>query len=871
MKTPLDTKNIPSPPWFIERRNLALIILAVFLFLSGTAFFLGYEYQRNALEEALKEDRTTANLISIILQEHLQRIVKTMESFASRPLLLQAVKAKNAETAREHLISLTKSNPGIGSVLITDIQGTLWVVYPEFPEVLGKNFSYRDWYEGVIKDRNPFISDAYMRVVGERDLAINISVPFFDERGDMIGILANTQRMVTLSQIIQWVPLDPGIFINITDRKGNLVFSSQYAYEKQITPYPFYSVIGHSNALDNKSVAVEDPFLGGRKSYVSFAPVAGIGWRVVVGRDSRAIFLSESAYYIQITAISILLFLLITSFLLYFRKGVATQQLMDQLQAARKVSASEERYKSYIDITMQLGWTTNDIGEIVEDNPSWSEYTGRGYEEIKGFGWLEDIHPDDRDHTEQKWRKAVAERNFYETTYRLRRYDGVYRDYLARGIPLLDENGSIREWVGTCIGITERKKAEEALAIQARIAAIFLTIPDDEMYNEVLNVILDVVRSPCGVFGYLDEAGALAVPTMTRQIWDKCQVPDKTFVFPRATWGDSSWPRAIREKKANYSNEVSTQAPGGHVPVTRHISLPILVQDEVIGLFQVANRATDYTEADIRTLETIAAQVAPLLSARLQRERAQAALDKLNAELEQRVIERTGQLDAANKEMEAFAYSVSHDLRAPLRAVDGFVHILLDDFGPRLDDEGKRICSVISESARSMGKLIDDLLALSRIGRAAMQFSPVDMEGLANSIFHELTTPENRERIDFNVGLLPPAPGDPSLLRQVWMNLLGNAVKFSSKKKRAVIEVRAEQQGAEVVYSIRDNGAGFDMRYADKLFGVFQRLHSTKNFEGTGVGLAIVQRIILRHGGRVWVEGETDKGATFYFSMKRGE
>ncbi len=223
--------------------------------------------------------------------------------------------------------------------------------------------------------------------------------------------------------------------------------------------------------------------------------------------------------------------------------------------------------------------------------------------------------------------------------------------------------------------------------------------------------------------------------------------------------------------------------------------------------------------------------------------------------------------DAANRELESFAYSVSHDLRTPLRAIDSFSRFLVDDYGNRLDAEGHRLLGIVRSNTIKMGQLIDDLLAFSRLGRQEIKMTHIDTLGLAEEVFTELQADSPGRAIQFRPGKLLPARGDPSMIRQVFRNLLSNAMKFTRPRETAIIEMDSWMESHETVYSIKDNGVGFDMQYVSKLFGVFQRLHRVDEFEGTGVGLAIVERIIQRHGGRVWAEGKVKEGAAFYFSL----
>lgn len=421
--------------------------------------------------------------------------------------------------------------------------------------------------------------------------------------------------------------------------------------------------------------------------------------------------------------------------------------------------------------------------------------------------------------------------------------------------------------------VTRRRRAEEA-ALRAADETRFLystalVAAYTESFDDALQQCLDLV---CGYVGWPvghlyvpapDETGDLK-PTSVWHLDDARAFGAFRDLTERTTFrrGEGLPGRVLVSGEPAWIVDVQEDDNFPRKPAAKEVGLrsafgfPIKLGEDTVAVLEFF--ATEAMPADARILDTMPI-VGTQIGRVLERERTRAAL-----------VAQAEDLKQSNEELEAFSYSVSHDLRAPLRAMDGFSRILVEDYGPQLPDEAQHYIQVVRDNAKGMGELVDDLLAFSRLGRQPVHKRAIDPRPIVDEVLHELRAEQEGRAVEIEIAELPECQADRALLKQVFANLLANALKYTRKRDPARIEVGSEQRDREVVYFVRDNGAGFDMQYVDKLFGVFQRLHRAEEYEGTGIGLAIVRRIVERHGGRAWATATVDQGATFSFTLEGG-
>jgi PAS domain S-box-containing protein len=545
-------------------------------------------------------------------------------------------------------------------------------------------------------------------------------------------------------------------------------------------------------------------------------------------------FFTEPFYTLAVTRDDILYYIVFILFALLFTWfGTVRRRVEGELRQARdeleirvqertaELQASEQKYRELIDASPDAIFVWDKDGSCVLANASAATLVGAPQEELVGMRLDQRHSAAERELTRQRLAQAKQGVVRFESEFVRKNNDVVPVEISLATAPGDQYQGIVRD-------VSARKEAEEELRKQAELLSL---AHDAIIVRDALGRVIFWNRGAERTYGW---TAAEAFGRITHHLLQtKFAVSLETV-------------DATLKERGEWEGELTHSTRDGRTIVVA--SRQSLRRDQHGAPAAILEINRDITD----------------------RKHAEQEIRKLNEELEQRVIERTGELQVVNKELEAFAYSVSHDLRAPVRHIAGFTELLQKHADPVLDEKSRHHIGMILDSANRMGTLVDDLLAFSRIGRAETQKTTVKLDQLIKNVIAEMAPDTQQRKIAWCVGDLPICYGDPAMLRLVFGNLVSNAVKFTRTREQAEIEIGSlNHKPDELVVFIKDNGVGFDMKYKDKLFGVFQRLHSQESFEGTGIGLATVQRIVHRHGGRVWAEGSVSNGATFYVAFPK--
>ena len=578
-----------------------------------------------------------------------------------------------------------------------------------------------------------------------------------------------------------------------------------------------------------------------------------------------------------------------------------------------EVRANEARYRSLITASAQLIWTTNAQGEVQDDIPSWRAFTGQSGEEAKGWGWARALHPDDLERTRTVWQQAVATGTLYSIEYRVRRHDGQYRSFAVRGVPVTSEDGSTREWVGACTDITERQAARARRDATHGLLDMFAHRGSSKEYLEgVVEIIRAWADCQCLGIRVVDEHGhipygasvgfdaeflqvenGLSLKTdnccCIRAVTQAIEEPDRSLLTPGGSLRCDNAAQFIGQlppqQQARYRGNCSG---AGFASVA---VIPIRYHDQILGALHLADRRpARFPLASVEFLESMT----PLVGEALQRFRTRvelakhrdhlevlvrlrtSALENTAAQLQVEIAERrqaqealqqaADELERSNRDLEQFANVASHDLQEPLRAVSGFVKLLRARFPDHIDAKAAQYIAGACDGAERMERLINGVLDFSRVTAKGRDFVLVDFNAALGDALRNLQAGLKSAQAQVSHDGLPSLAADAIQITQLFQNLIGNAVKFRGEEPPQ-IHVGVRREPDRWVFSVRDKGIGIDPRYFERIFQLFQRLHPRKTYPGTGIGLTICQRIVERHGGRIWVESQLGQGTTFFFSL----
>ncbi|MBI3913294.1 MAG: GAF domain-containing protein [Chloroflexi bacterium] len=820
-----------------------LFVLAVALVAIAVSVLAIFVSRDTLQAQALTANTNSVQAYASAISLYLDNARSVLESTADLPAITDFASAQSVDPALRGLpagIDAPKRNVAalilehskvFEYVMLLRADGSVYLLEPYDLQVKSSrpDLAFTTWYQEVMSTGKTVVSDLRISTVTQRPTVV-IATPVFGSDGQIIGVWASALKLNQLSQVGRG-GLESGTpprYGYVTDGRGLVIgHQTKSKYVQDQTDFSLVPPVRAALAGQHGEEQFVDPIDRDEK-LGAYMPLPGTKWAVVYEVPTQVAFapIVDLARGIGLVGVGVSVLIILASVAISRQITVPLGQLAT---AAKAIGAGDLTRRTEVRTGDELGTLADEFNRMA-DALSEKETRLRGYAQ----------------ELEQRVQERTAE-------------------------------------------LVRRNRELSALYTISRAAAQSLDL--EQILNNAIEATLEALESEMGGILLLEPDGQTMTLRVHRGLSDE-------FVraVQRIKLGEGTAGKAAAEKKPIIL-DISEYPTARLAPffvregIQTTASTPLLSAGEVVGTLSLATRRVHaFPPEELGLLSAVGQQLGSAVrnaqlyeavqSELAERRRAEESVKKLNVDLERRAAE----LEAANKELEAFSYTVSHDLRAPLRAIDGFSRVLIGKYATQLPPEAQRYQQMVRDNTQQMGRLIDDLLTFSRLSRQPLKIQTVSPTDLVRQALQDLRPEQEGRFIETTIGDLPPCQADPALLKQVWADLVANALKYTRKRDVARIEIGSviSEQGqvtsdkgaplatrhpSPVTYFVRDNGVGFDMRYAHKLFGVFQRLHRMEEYEGTGVGLAMAQRIIHRHGGRVWAEAEVDKGATFYFTL----